>query len=146
MFRLLFRRLTEVKLVRYFFTAGTATLVDFATYFIFFHQVFKKEDVELFGYVISAPIAALIISYTVGLITNFILTKLLVFAESELRTRIQFFRYLVVAFITFWANYLVLKALIEWLNVYPTPARMLSAVAVAFLSFSFHKIYTFKSA
>lgn len=144
MFRLLFRRFAEVKLIRYFFTAGTATLVDFATYFIFFQWVFKKADVPVFGLVLSGPIAALVISYSVGLVVNFILTKILVFNDSDLRTRVQFARYLMVAFVTFWANYFVLKALIELLNIYPTPSRMISAILVAFLSFSFHKVFTFK--
>ncbi|MFT6850627.1 MAG: putative flippase GtrA [Sphingobacteriales bacterium] len=144
MFRLLFRRFAEIKLIRYFFTAGMATVVDFATYFVFFQWVFKKENVPVFGLVLSGPIAALVISYSVGLIVNFTLTKILVFNDSDLRTRTQFLRYLLVAFVTFWANYFVLKALIEYLDIYPTPSRMISAILVAFLSFSFHKVFTFK--
>lgn len=137
--------LLKSKIFRYFISAGLATWVDVMTYFISFNYLYKKENIDLFGfYTVSAPTASLILSYTVGLLTNFTLTKYLVFKESELETHKQLFRYVMVALLVLILNYFLMSFLIKELGWYPTLSRAVSAISIGVLSFAVHKTFSFK--
>ena len=90
-------RVLNLKVVRYFFSAASATVVDVVIYFLAFNYIYHKEDIHLPFYTFSAPTASLALSYTCGLITNFFLTKNLVFKESDLKGHHQFLRFVLVA-------------------------------------------------
>lgn len=139
------RRVLDNKIIRYFFSAGTATFVDVAVYFITFNYILKKTDLTFVTpLVITAPMASLVVSYSCGLMTNFLITKYLVFSESNLRGRHQLMRYLLVAGVILVLNYFFMKLLIQVLEWYPTLARITSAITIGLLSFIFHKYYSFK--
>ncbi|MBK9402349.1 MAG: GtrA family protein [Bacteroidetes bacterium] len=137
--------LLKSKIIRYLISAGLATWVDVVVYFVSFNYLYKKEDIDIFGfYTVSAPTASLILSYTIGLLTNFTLTKFLVFKESELETHKQLFRYVMVAILVLCLNYFLMSFLIRQLEWYPTLARAVSAVSIGVLSFVVHKSFSFK--
>ncbi|MBK9319248.1 MAG: GtrA family protein [Bacteroidetes bacterium] len=137
--------LLKSKIIRYLISAGLATWVDVVVYFVSFNYLYKKEDIDIFGfYTVSAPTASLILSYTIGLLTNFTLTKFLVFKESELETHKQLFRYVMVAILVLILNYFLMSFLIRQLEWYPTLARAVSAVSIGVLSFVVHKSFSFK--
>jgi len=133
------------KVLRYFFAAGFATVVDVFIYFLMLHYVLEKQDFELaVGYVVGAPSISLIVSYSCGLVTNFTITKYFVFAESELRGRTQFGRFVLVAAIVLVANYFFMNFLIKVVGIYPTPSRAMSALSIGIFSFLAHKLFSFK--
>ena len=137
--------LLKSKIFRYLISAGLATWVDVVVYFVSFNYLYKKEDIDIFGfYTVSAPTASLILSYTIGLLTNFTLTKFLVFKESELETHKQLFRYVMVAILVLCLNYFLMSFLIRQLEWYPTLARAVSAVTIGVLSFVVHKTFSFR--
>jgi putative flippase GtrA len=139
------RKVLDSKVFRYFLSAGIATWVDIIVYFIAFNYIYRKEDIELFdSYVISAPTAALILSYTAGLLTNFFITKYIVFKESDLETYKQLFRYVLVALVVLFLNYVLMRFLIRQWNWYPTVARAFSAIAIGMFSFIVHKSFSFR--
>ncbi len=142
---MLVKKLLKNKVVRYFFSAGTATVVDVVMYFITFNYILQKQDLPFIDpYVITAPIGSLIVSYSCGLMTNFLITKYMVFTESDLRGRYQLMRYLLVAFVILVLNYFFMKFLIHILEWYPTISRIISALTIGIVSFLFHKFYSFK--
>lgn len=133
------------KVFRYLLSAGVATLVDISVYFIAFNYIYQKQDILLFNaYLITAPTAALLLSYTAGLITNFLITKFLVFHESDLETYKQLFRYILVALAILALNYGLMRFLIRSLEWYPTLARAFSAISIGVLSFIIHKTFSFR--
>ena len=141
----LVRSVFQSKIFRYFISAGLATWVDITVYFLAFNYIYKKLDFDLFGLItISAPTASLILSYTAGLITNFTVTKFLVFHESELETHKQLFRYILVALGVLCMNYVFMSFLIRQLNWFPTIARAFSAISIGLFSFVIHKSFSFK--
>lgn len=134
----------QMKSVRYILSGGIATGVDVFTFFIMINYILQKNDL-VFGRVhISAHIAALCVSFSLGLITNFLITKYFVFNESNIKGREQFLRYILVAAITFVGNYFMMKILVEVFNVWPTFARLIAVGTIAVLSFRLHKVFTFK--
>ncbi len=126
-------------------SAGVATLVDISVYFIAFNYIYHKQDIQLMDSVIvSAATAALLLSYTAGLITNFTITKFLVFHESDLETHKQLFRYILVAMVVLALNYGLMRYLIRSLEWFPTLARAFSAISIGILSFIIHKTFSFR--
>lgn len=139
------KRILDNKIIRYFLSAGTATIVDVSVYFISFNFIYQKQDIHVFDlFVLSAPTASLMLSYTCGLITNFLITKYLVFTESDLKGVHQLMRYVLVAIVILFVNYLFMSFLIKQLHWYPTLARIVSALSIGILSFVIHKFYSFK--
>jgi putative flippase GtrA len=138
------KHLLKLKVVRYFFTAITATLVDVTMYFIAYNFILRKQDWYLGLITITAPTISLGISFCFGITTNFTLTKLFVFKESDLRTRYQFMRYVMVALLMLFLNYLLMSLLIRQFGWYPTPSRAFAAICIGVLSFTLHKFYSFR--
>jgi putative flippase GtrA len=139
------RRIFKSKIFRYFLSAGLATWVDVMVYFLAYNYVYRKLDFDLFGLImISAPTASLMLSYTAGLITNFTVTKFLVFHESDLETHKQLFRYVLVAIGVLCMNYVLMSFLIRQLEWYPTISRAVSAITIGVLSFTVHRSFSFR--
>lgn len=142
----LLQKLLSTRIFRYFISAGLATWVDVVVYFLAFNYLYEKTDIVFAkGVVVASTTASLIMSYTAGLITNFTLTKMLVFKESDLQTHKQLFRYVLVALLVLALNWVLMRFLIRSLDWYPTLARGASAVLVGVLSFSIHKVFSFRS-
>lgn len=139
------RRIFKSKIFRYFLSAGLATWVDVMVYFLAYNYVYRKMDFDLFGLIlISAPSASLMLSYTAGLITNFTVTKFLVFHESDLETHKQLFRYVLVAIGVLCMNYVLMSFLIRQLEWYPTISRAVSAITIGVISFTVHRSFSFR--
>jgi putative flippase GtrA len=142
----LIKSLLRNKVVRYFFSAGTATVVDVGVYFTTYNYVLRKTDIPFIGpLVLTAPMLSLVVSYSCGLVTNFVITRWLVFSESDLRKRDQLFRFIQVALFVLFLNYLFMKLLVQGLEWYPTISRITSALSIGVLSYLFHKNYSFKN-
>ena len=138
----LIKNILQVKAFRFILSGGTATMVDVGTYFICLHYVFSSP-LNILGITMSIPVTSLIVSYSAGFVTNFIISKLFVFQGSDLRTRVQLLRFFMVAVAVFCMNYIILKILLGF-EIFPTIARLISAAVVAFLSFLLHNSFTFK--
>ncbi len=143
--RLLESRLFQNKLFRYFISAGLATWVDITVYFLAYNYLYQKSDIGIFNvYTISAATASLFLSYTMGLLTNFLITRYLVFNDSELEFHKQLFRYVLVAMLVLALNWVLMRLLIRELNWWPTLARAVSALGIGMLSFVIHKTFSFR--
>lgn len=141
----LVQHILDNKLFRYFLSAGLATWVDVLTYFLVYNYLYKKTDIVITdGLVVASTTASLLMSYTAGLITNFTLTKWLVFKESELETHKQLFRYVLVALLILALNWMLMRVLIRNLEWYPTISRASSALLIGFLSFFIHRVFSFR--
>jgi putative flippase GtrA len=139
------RKLIHQSIFRYGVAAAIATSVDVVVYFLTFNYVLKKADWHVFApLVISAPTISLAVSYSCGLITNFTLTKFFVFPGSDLRTRHQLMRYVLVALVVLGLNYLIMSFLIKGLAWFPTIARATSAIIAGFASFTAHRVFSFR--
>ena len=137
------KRIFKLRVVRYFFTAITATSVDVFVYFLTYNYVIQKQDLHLSTLTIGAPTISLMISFCFGLTTNFYLTRKFVFTESDLRVRHQLMRYTTVALGALVLNYFLMNFLIKEFQWYPTLARATAAVSIGVISFVVHKTFSF---
>ena len=114
----------QSRVFKYFIAAGVATVVDVGLYYLCFNYLFEKQPVTLFdSFVLKATTISLVISYSCGLVTNFSISKFLVFTDSEMKTTSAFFRFVMVALFVLMLNYFFMDFLIHQLLWYPTIAR-----------------------
>ncbi|WP_352432936.1 GtrA family protein [Mucilaginibacter sp. PAMB04274] len=137
------QRLTANKFTRFLFSAGSGFLVDIFAFYLFDNFVFTQKRYLILGHQTGNHALSLIISFTLGVMVNFLITRYLVFSESKLPFAKQFSRFLMVAFVGYFANLEVLKLLIKYLYLSPSAARITAALSLFFASFFIHKIFSF---
>lgn len=117
------------KLIRYFFTAGVAAIIDL----LGFSLLFRLGLSVLFSAIASWFLAA---------IANYILTSRFVFHKNV--DLIQFFRFILGASIGFGLNVAITVILTQYGQIYPPLAKML-AIGCAFLfNFAINLLWVFR--
>lgn len=137
-------RWIPVRTFRYLACGCFTNALDIILFYISFHFILKEQLVHLPFITISAPIAAFIMAFCVSFPTGFCLSKYVVFPESELRGQTQLFRYLFIVSCCIGLNYVFLKFFIELCHIYPTVAKVLTTIVIAFFSFVTQKHFTFR--
>ena len=131
---------------RYAVTGGLNTLFDLTLYFVFYRFVLDMQIVDLGFVAISAYIAAFMLVFPITFITGFILAKYVTFNASELRGRIQLFRYGVTVFGAILLNYIFLKLFVEYFGWYATLSKGVTTVIVVIYSYVSQRYFSFKTA
>ena len=141
--RVLQHKLVKNQVFRFVFSAGIGFLVDISAFYLFYHNLLTQRTYEVFSYTIRNSTLSLAISFFLGVVVNFLITKFLVFHESRSKSSRQFIRFISVAVIGFFANLAVVKFLIQEMGVYPPYARVMAALSLFFASYFIHKMFSF---
>ena len=130
----------------YYAAIGGANMVlDLFLYFIAYHYIFKKQVVQITEFLAFEPyIAAFIFAFLITFPTGFLLSKYIVWTESNIRGRIQLFRYLLLVIANIILKYVLLKFFIEICHIYPTPSKLLTIIIVVTFSYLTQKHFTFR--
>lgn len=129
---------------RYAVCGGTNTLLSIVVFNVFFKLVFKEQNVDAGVVVLKAYNAALFISFCVSFIVGFLLLKYLVFVDSNLKGRIQLFRYLMSYFFNLGIMYVLMKVFVEFFHIDPKNAQLINTVIVVAISYVSQKYFTFR--
>ena len=139
-----FKKLIPLRTFRYAVCGGSNMLLDIFIYFISYNYILHKQILDL-GFIAFKPhIAALWMAFIVSFPIGFLLSKYIVFDTSQLRGRVQLFRYLLIVGVNLILNYAFLKTLVEYLGFYPTIARIFTTCIIVTFSFLSQKHFTFK--
>jgi putative flippase GtrA len=131
---------------RYAVTGGLNTVFDLTLYFIFYRYVLDMEIVDLGFVAISAYIAAFLMVFPITFLSGFILAKYVTFNASELRGRIQLFRYGLTVFGAIVLNYVFLKIFVEYFGWYATFSKGVTTILVVIYSYISQRYFSFKTA
>jgi len=142
----LWYKLQKNQLARFVLSAGVGFLVDISIFYLLYHNLLTQKRYHIFNIVLRNSTVSLAISYCLGVVVNFLITKYLVFTESRTSSYKQFFRFVTVAFIGFFANLAVIDVFIHYFNMYPPLARPLAMLSLFFASFFIHKFFSFSLA
>lgn len=133
-----------IRTFRYAACGGSNMLLDIFIYFISYNFILRKEILDL-GFIAFKPhIAALWMAFAVSFPVGFLLSKYVVFTKSELRGRVQLFRYILIVCVNLVLNYGFLKVMVEYMNFYPTIAKIFTTCIIVTFSFLSQKHFTFK--
>ncbi|MCU4156694.1 GtrA family protein [Carboxylicivirga sp. A043] len=140
----LFRKYLPRQTYNYAACGGANTLFDILLYFITYNFVLNKQVIDIGIVAISPHIAAFVFVFPITFTTGFLLSKYITFTESNLRGRIQLFRYGLTVFGSIILNYLLLKLFVEVLGLYPTVSKILTTIVVVGYSYVCQKYFTFR--
>lgn len=141
-----FSRHMNIQFFRYGVVGVSNLFFDWVLYFIIYNFVLQQRMLDLGIVTLSSHVAGLAIKFPIVLFSGFILQKYVTFSYSELRGRIQLFRYIVVFLVNLALNYIGLKVLVDLLGFYPTPSNMIVSSLTIGVSYFSQKYYTFKTA
>ena len=119
-------------------------IFDWILYFLVYHFVLRQEMLHVGVVTFSSHIGAKFITFPVIFISGFLLQKYVTFSASELRGRVQMFRYFQVLLANLLINYIGLKILVDLIRIFPTPANMIVTIFTTLISYFSQKKYTFK--
>jgi putative flippase GtrA len=129
---------------RYAVCGGSNTVLGLLIYFISYKYILKESNLDLGFFAFKPHIAALFISFIVNFVVGFILMKYVVFVSSNLKGRIQLFRYFFTFSVNLALNYLLLKLFVDLLYWNAIFSQCLTTVVVVMISYLSQKHFSFK--
>jgi putative flippase GtrA len=139
-----FRRIMPLQTFRYAACGGSNTLLDLVIFYISFTYILPKDFVHLPFLTLKSYNMALFMAFCVSFPTGFILMRTLVYPDSNLRRRVQVFRYFVQVITCMVLNYLLINAFVLYAHLYPTIARIPTAALVVTFSYLSQKHFSFR--
>jgi putative flippase GtrA len=137
------KKLFKNQVARFVFSAGTGFLIDICAFYIFYHNFLERPTYNVLGFTYDNYTISLAISFFLGVVVNFLITRYAVFTESLSSPLKQFIRFVSVAIIGFFANLALLDFFVRSLNIYPPLARVAAALSLFFASYFVHKFFSF---
>ena len=138
------RGVISLPIFRYGVCGVLNMVLDAMWYFVIYHFIVCKQYVD-FGFVVVSPhILSLIILFPITFFTGFWLNRNVAFRVERFAYRGQLVRYLLSVVGSILLNYACMKLLVEWVNVWPTPAKMMTTLICAVYSYLMGRYFTFK--
>ena len=141
-----FSKWLSIHTFRYIVSGGVNTVSGIVLYFVIYNYVLYQQDVILpfKPGMITAPVATLIIEAPLTFLIGFTLNKYIVFTKSELKGRIQMFRYAIVVGANLLLNFAMIKIMVETFDFYPTISKIITTVFLAVMSYFIQTHFSFK--
>lgn len=144
-----FERWISVNNFRYLACGGFNAVLDTVIYFVTFNYWLTQPVTFIGGMGVSRHIVAFLVSFTVSFPLGFSLSKYIVFPHSDLKGRVQLFRYALLVSTCILLNYIFLKVFVEYFHFVSasgdaTPSKILTTALVAVFSFVAQRHFTFK--
>ncbi len=142
---------------RYLACGGSNVFLNIAIYSVCLRFIFKGEDIHVFNTLnIASSVGAWVVAFCISFPVGFTLSRYVVFPESNLHGRIQFFRYAMTTVTFIILTYVLIKVFDMILEKNPalngasyavihTITYTLINIIVAILSYISQRKFTFKS-
>lgn len=137
-------RLFSRQFFRYCVCGATNMVLDALWYFVIYHFIVAKQFLDLGIVVVSPHILSLIIVFPITFFTGFWLNRNVAFVATKQKTRKQLRRYALSVVGSIIINYICMKFFVEYLNIWPTPSKLLTTIVSVLYSFLVAKYYTFR--
>lgn len=139
-----FKNWFSINTFRYLASGGFTAASSVIAYFIIYNFILHQEDIRISNFLITAPIAALGMEAVFTFLLGFVLNKYLVFTQSNLKGRIQLFRYGTVFCTNILLNYALMKILVEGFGFYPSISKAFITILLAVFSYFSQKHFSFR--
>jgi len=141
--RVLVQKIAKNHVLRFVFSAGMGFLVDISAFYLLYHNLLTEHTYQIFSFTLRNFTVSLAIPFFMGVVVNFLITRYMVFNESKSKPSTQFMRFVLVAIAGFFANWGIVKFLVQVVGMYPPIARPLAALSLFFASYFIHKVFSF---
>lgn len=144
-----FKRWFSLQTFRYMAAGSITALTSIVVFYISYNFILHQQDIALnvsfLPRVVTAKTAALMIDTLVTFIVGFLINKYLVFTQSNLKGRIQLFRYGSVVATNFLLNLALIKIMVEGFGIYASVAKILTTVILVIFSYFSQKHFSFRT-
>ncbi len=140
----IFKRFMPIETFRYAACGGINTMSGLFVWYCCYYFVFSRMVVNLVFYSFESYTLALLVSSTYSFSLGFLLNKYVVFTSSNLKGRIQLFRYFLSFAFNLLLNYFLLKLFVEKFAWDAFLSQLLTTVVVIAVSYFSQKHFTFK--
>jgi len=137
------QKIVKNEVARFVLSAGAGFLVDISTFSLFYHVLLTEKSYKILNAQVSNYAVSFTVSFFLGVMVNFLMTKYVVFSQSKLAPVKQFLRFSSVAVVGYFANLGVIEFMVKHLNINPLIARPSAALSLFFASFFIHKVFSF---
>ncbi|MBT3385426.1 MAG: GtrA family protein [Prolixibacteraceae bacterium] len=138
-------RFIPLEIFRYGVTGGINTLFDLLLYFVFYRYILDMQVVHFGLFAIGPHIAAFFMVFPITFSTGFLLAKYITFTSSDLKGKIQLFRYGVTVAGAILLNYVFLKFFVEYAGFYATLSKAITTIIVVIYSYILQRYFSFKT-
>lgn len=114
-------------------------------YYLLFAHYLPHRNWMVASLVVTPKAQAFIIATIISNPIGFLLSRYVVFTESNVRGRIQAFRYALLVGTCLFLNYAFLKVFSDWCGIYPPVASVMTTAIVAVFSYVSQRNFTFKT-
>ena len=97
------------------------------------------------GCLIKSYNVAFVISSTSTFILGFLLNKYVVFVDSNIKGRIQLFRYFLAFLLSFVLNFIFLKIMVEYMHMKPIGSQRIATAIIISVSYLVQRHFTFRT-
>ncbi|MFM7672708.1 MAG: GtrA family protein [Bacteroidota bacterium] len=139
-----FQRIFSRQTFRYAASGGGNVVLGFLVYSLSFEYLFHGQVWVVDTYTFTPHSASLFLSFCVTFPIGFFMSKYVVFSDSELRGRVQLFRYFLICQFNLFLNWILLKAGVEFLKIHPLPAQLLTIAVVVVVSYLAQRYFSFR--
>jgi putative flippase GtrA len=139
-----FRRMMGLQTFRYAASGGINTALGYIIFYIGFKFIFQEKPFDIGFLVLESHSAALLLSFCFCFPFGFFLMKYVVFSDSNMKGRVQLFRYFMLYIFNLGLNYVLLRLFVESLHIYPTFAQVITTVILVLFSYIAQRNFTFK--
>ncbi|MBX2907917.1 MAG: GtrA family protein [Taibaiella sp.] len=142
-----FARFIPLQTFRYLACGGSNTVLNWLVYSISFNIVLNQQSTHIIDDIfITAHVGAYIIAFCITFPLGFILSRYVVFPESNLHGRKQFFRYVLTTATFILLTYVLIKLFAIMLPMVRADISYIFIMVItAVLSYLSQRFYTFKS-
>ncbi len=140
-----FRKLMPVQTFRYAVCGGGNTVLGLFIYFISYQYIFEQQNFDFGFFAFKPHMAALFVSFCVNFVVGFALMKFVVFTSSNLKGRIQLFRYFLAFAFNLVLNYFLLKLFVEYFQWNALISQFITTCIVVTISYLSQKHFSFKT-
>jgi len=112
---------------------------------IIFHLIGKQQQIDLRFFVFKPYRLSLIISSTISFMIGFLLNKYVVFTKSNMKGRVQLFRYFLAFLFSFFLNNILLQLFVENMHIYAVGAQRIATVIIVGVSYLVQHHFSFKT-
>ena len=134
-----------VQTFRYAACGGANTVFGLLTYWVSLHYIFENRVFDFGLSALKPHNAALFFSSGIAFVIGFLLNKYIVFTTSNLKGRIQLFRYAVSFLFSLTVNYFILQLFVQLFLWKPFISQVITTGIVIAISYLAQKHFTFRT-
>ena len=139
-----FRTLMGIQTFRYAACRAASTLLGLAIYFVSYKFILKGQNLDLGFFAFKPHIAAMFFTFLFSFPFGFFLSKYVVFSDSNMKGKVQLFRYFMLYLVNLVLNYLLLKVFVEMMGIYAVYAQVLTTGVIILFSYVAQRYFTFR--